>query len=719
MSRAQRQSLFVLLIVCFLSACNDNNSENNFRSWKVYRGDDGINAYSALDQVNKETVKRLQVAWTYHCNDTIGNSTIECNPIIVNGILYGVTPRQKTFALDAKTGKELWIFNPHDEKSQGGGVSRGLSYWEDGDDQRIYMFANHRLIALNARTGKQIMSFGENGFVDLRKGLRDDTEIEKYYIESRSPGVIYKDLIIVGSTMGELYMALPGNIRAYDVKSGKMRWVFNTVPIPGEFGYDTWPKENYKTAGGCNAWSGFSIDRKRGIVFAATGAPTFDFHGGDRPGANLFANSVIALNAATGKYIWHFQVSHHDLWDYDLPSPPNLVTIKRNGKSVDAVAQVTKQGLIFVFDRENGTPLFPIEERPVPASKMPDEHNSPTQPFPIMPPPFSRQKFDTSLVTDISQESHDYVMKKIENYSFGEIYHPPNTKGIIQLPGFRGGAEWSGAAFDPETGKMFIGANDFPNEVQLIELEPENPDEVFKMPVLKAGEMVYQKNCESCHGADRKGTDLFPSLLEIGKRLSPQQAQMIIEKGRDKMPPFMNLPAAHKEALIALLFNLKKSKLTSKRSDSLKIVKNPRKQYKLKGYTQLKDQFGYYGIKPPWGTLNAVDLNEGKIVWKRALGEYPELTKKGIPETGTQLFGGGIVTAGGLVFIGASSDEKFRAIDKDTGKTLWEYQLPVGGYATPATYEIEGRQFIVIGVGGGGFQRTRTGGYYFAFALPE
>ena len=350
---------------------------------------------------------------------------------------------------------------------------------------------------------------------------------------------------------------------------------------------------------------------------------------------------------------------------------------------------------------------------------MPDEHSSPTQPFPLMPPSLSRHKFDTSLVTDISPESHDYVMKEIENYSFGEIYHPQHTKGIIQLPGTRGGAEWSGGAFDPETGKMFIGANNIPNVVQLIELEQENPDEIFKMPVLKAGQMVYQKNCATCHGADHKGNDPYPSLLDIRKRLSPQQGQEIIEKGRDKMPSFINLPAAHKEAVVAYLFNLKKNKLTSKKSDTSKIVKDHRKQYRIKGFIQLKDQFGYHGIKPPWGTLNAVDLNEGKIVWKRALGEYPELTKKGIPETGTQLFGGGVVTAGGLIFIGATRDEKFRAIDKNTGKTLWEYQLPVGGYATPATYEVDGKQYVVIAAGGGGFQATRTGDYYFAFALPE
>ncbi|MBS1576879.1 MAG: PQQ-binding-like beta-propeller repeat protein [Bacteroidetes bacterium] len=719
MMSLQNACLFALLISSLLS-CRNNNTVELSKEWRTYRGDDGINAYSGLNQINRDNVSMLQVAWIYRSGDTSKNSTIETNPLIINGILYGISPKQKTFALDAKTGKEIWTFNPYDSNSQEGGVSRGLTWWEDGDDQRIFISASYRLIALNAKTGRQITDFGENGFVDLRKGLRNDDEIEKYYITNTSPGVIYKDLIIIGSSLNETYEGLPGDIRAYDVRSGKLKWSFHTVPKPGEPGYETWPAESYKLTGGCNAWSGLSIDKKRGIVFAATGTPQADFHGGDRAGANLYGNSVIAIDASTGKHIWHFQVSHHDTWDYDLPSPPNLITLKRNGKNIDAVAQITKQGWIFIFDRETGKPLFPIEERAVPASDMPDEHLSPTQPFPLLPPPLVRQKFDTSDVTDISPESREYILNKIKNFSFGKIYHPQSTKGIIQLPGFRGGAEWSGAAFDPETGKMFIGVNEIPNIVQLVEIKPEDPNTFFKMPVLKAGEMVYQNNCSPCHGADRKGHDAYPALLGIEKKLNPGQAQEVIEKGRSKMPSFVNMPAAQKEALIAFLYNLKKDKLSSANyADTVTVNSNAPKRYTITDYTQLKDQFGYYGIKPPWGTLNAVNLNTGEIVWKRTLGEYPELTKKGIPETGTQLFGGGIVTAGGLIFIGASKDGKFRAIDKDTGKTIWEYQLPAGGYATPSTYEIEGKQYVVIAAGGGGMQATKSGDYYIAFALPD
>jgi quinoprotein glucose dehydrogenase len=715
--------LFSILTAGTILSCGKSDPDK-YKSWMAYRGNDGISAYSGLKQINTENVGQLQVAWAFRTHDNIGNSSIQCNPLVIDGVLYGVSPRQKTFALDAKTGKQLWLFDPYKGDTISSGVTRGLTWFEDGDDKRIFVCVGNRIFSLNAKTGEPFEHFGDSGYVDLRKGLRDDAEIEKYYIQNTSPGVIYKDMIIVGSSMGETYTDMPGNIRAYDINTGKPRWVFNTIPRPGEFGYDTWPADNYKHAAGCNAWSGLSIDRKRGMLFAATGSPGFDFHGGNRKGANLFANSVIALDAATGKYKWHFQVSHHDLWDYDLPTPPILVTIKKDGKPVDAVVQLSKQGWIMVFDRESGKPLFPIEERAVAQSRMADEYSSPTQPFPLKPAPLARHHFDTTLVTDISRESHDYVMREISKYSYGDLYHPQHADGIIQIPGFRGGGEWSGGAFDPESNIMYIGANDIPNIVQLIELKKEDEDEIYKLPVLKAGEMVFQKNCSPCHGSDRKGIEPFPSLLNVAKKMKPLQAFEIIEKGRDKMPSFVNLPQAHREAVVAFLFDQKDKKLSKPEKEKEKEKEEESradnfKKYKIKGYTQLKDQFGYPGIKPPWGTLNAVDLSTGEYVWKRTLGQYPELVSKGIPETGTQVFGGGIVTAGGLIFIAASRDEKFRAFDKSNGKLLWEYQLPVGGYATPATYEVDGKQYVVIAAGGGGLQATRTGDYYFAFSLPD
>lgn len=707
------------IILLSLPACKQKKEEE-YKSWEVYRGDDGSNAYSGLDQINTKNVSQLKVAWTYQTGDKSDYFSVECNPIIINDTLYGISPKLKTFAINAKTGKELWVFDPFAKDGKGGGFNRGITYWKSGNEKRIFVFAESRLMAIDAVTGKQFMSFGENGYIDLSKGLRDYEGTEWHEsVGNTSPGVIYQDLIITGSAVGEEYGSYPGHIRAYDVRTGKMKWIFHTVPQPGELGHDTWPKEAYKTAGGCNAWSGLSIDRKRGILFAATGAASADFHGGERVGQNLFSNCVIAIDAATGKHIWHYQVSHHDLWDYDLPSPPNLITVKKDNKLIDAVAQITKQGFIFVFDRETGTPLFPIEEKPVAVSKIPGEQSWPTQPFPSKPLPLCRQKFDESVITDLSPEAHDYALKEAKKYEWGDMYLPPTVEGIIQMPGFRGGAEWSGGCVDMKTGIMYVGINDIPNLVQLIELKENISEEFSNVNMQQAGKILYSRNCSACHGADLKGNSQFPPLLQIEQRLKPDEAKSIIEKGRGMMASFNKLDDEEKNAIVSYLFKTKgNKKFVAKHPDSLNAINSTRTRYRLKDYRQLLDQNGYPGVKPPWGTLNAVDLNTGDILWKKPLGEYPDLIAKGITNTGTQLFGGGIVTAGGLVFIGASQDEKFRAIDKTNGKTLWEYQLPAGGYATPATYEVDGKQYVVIAAGGGGRQRTKAGDYYIAFALP-
>jgi len=710
--------LFFIFLQSFIACTTKDLS--NYKTWEFYRGDDGTNAYSGLDQIKKENVKQLKVAWTYKTGDVADYFSVECNPIVINDTLYCISPKLKTFAINAKTGREIWVFDPFKKDGKGGGFNRGITYWTDGNEKRIFVFAESKLIAIDAKTGTQIMSFGENGYVDLNKGLRDYQGTEWHEsVGNTSPGVIYQDLIITGSSVGEEYGSYPGHIRAYDVRTGKMKWMFHTVPQPGEPGYDTWPKDAYKTAGGCNAWSGLSIDRKRGMLFAATGAASFDFHGGERVGQNLFSNCVIAIDAATGKYIWHYQVSHHDLWDYDLPSPPNLVTVKKDNKIIDAVAQITKQGFIFLFHRETGSPIFPIEEKPVAVSKMPGEQSWPTQPFPSKPLPLCRQHFDETIITDISPEAHDFVLKEAKKYDWGNIYLPPSEKGIIQMPGFRGGAEWSGACVDMQTGIMYVGINDIPNIVQLIERKENIAGEFDNMSIQEAGKILFTRNCSSCHGADLKGNGQFPPLLQIEKRMKPDDAKNVIEKGRGMMASFNKLNDEEKNAIVSYLFRTNENKnFIAKQPDSLNAGNSKRNRYSLKDYLQLLDQNGYPGVKPPWGTLNAVDLNTGDILWKKPLGQYAALAAKGITNTGTQLFGGGIVTAGGLIFIGASQDEKFRAIDKATGETLWEYQLPAGGYATPATYEVDGKQYVVIAACGGGRQRTKTGDYYIAFALP-
>lgn len=703
---------------CVFTSCNLQKT-SDFSTWKTYRGDDGTNAYSSLTQINTKNVTQLQVAWVYRTGDLSDYFTLECNPIIIGNVLYGISPKLKTFALNAQTGEPLWVFDPFPKDSKEGGFNRGLAYWANGNEQRIIMFAGNRMIALDALSGKQILSFGDSGYVDLNKNLRPAGPGLYENVNNTSPAVIYEDLVITGSSVGEDYESSPGHIRAYDVRTGKMKWIFHTIPQPGEPGYDTWPKDAYKTAGGCNAWAGLSLDRKRGILFAATGSPSFDFHGGERLGQNLFGNSIIAIEAKTGKYIWHYQVTHHDLWDYDLPSPPNLVTIKKEGKVMDVVAQITKQGFIFILDRQTGKPVFPIEERPVAASTVPGEQSWPTQPVPLKPLPLCRQKLDENDITDISPEANAFVRSSIKNLIWGEMYLPPSLEGTVQIPGYRGGAEWSGACVDMPSGMMYVGINDIPNITTLVKKTGYAPAEAGKITIKEAGNTLYQKSCSVCHGADRKGNDGFPPLLGVEQRFKPSDVKTIIEKGKGMMPGFRDMSGQDKEAIVAYLFNTNDNRMyTPSQSSEIPTPKtNDKVRYSLKGYVQLLDQNGYPGIKPPWGTLNAVNLNTGELEWKIPLGQYPELVEKGRDDTGTQLFGGGIVTAGGLIFIGASQDEKFRAIDKSTGKILWEYQLPAGGYATPATYEVDGKQYVVIAAGGGGRQRTKTGDYYIAFAL--
>jgi quinoprotein glucose dehydrogenase len=707
--------VLVNMLLLFMASCGNDRSETHSPDWNVYRGDDGVNAYSASSQINTGNVQQLKLAWTFRTGDTIGRSSIQCNPLIIGGTMYGISPQMKLFALDAATGKQKWIFDPFSKQGKESGVSRGMAYWTAGNDRRIFFCASHKLYAIDANSGLQLMSFGDSGFADMRAGLRDDSEIENYFIRNTSPPVVFKNLVIIGSSMGETYLGLPGNIRAYDVHTGKLVWMFNTIPKPGEFGYDTWPEDAYKYAGGCNAWSGLSIDRARGLLFAATGAPSFDFHGGDRRGDNLFGNCVLALNAETGKYVWHFQVTHHDLWDYDLPSPPNLTTIDVAGMKKDVVVQVTKQGFVFILDRVSGKPVFPVSEKNVPQSWMPDEFTSTTQPFPALPAPLVPQKFDTGEITNISQAARDYVNTLVDSFDFGEIYTPPNTKGIIQLPGFRGGAEWSGAAIDNK-GRMYVGVNNIANIVQLVELERESAIP-SNLTLRQAGNLIFQKNCSSCHGADRKGNGPYPSLRQLEKRLDAGQVKHIIANGRGNMPAFAQLDVEQKEALVAFLFNSAPDKKYT--GDTASNVTEPpaSKKYKIRGYLQLRDHEGYPGTKPPWGMLKALDLNSGNLLWSRPLGDYPALLSQGKEGLGTQLFGGAVATAGDLIFIGASQDEKFRAINAANGETLWEYQLPAGGYATPSVYEVDGRQYVVIAAGGGGFQATKPGDYYMAFSL--
>ena len=703
---------YFLLPACLILMLSCNREKGSHTTWSVYRGDAANTAYSALDQINKENVHQLEVAWTYHTGDAEkGNySTIQCNPIIVNGMMYATSPKLKLIALDPASGKEIWKFDPF-AGQQSTGVNRGVNYWEDGKEKRIFFSAGSYLYALNADDGKPVTAFGKEGRIDLREGLGRDPA--KLFVQASSPGILYKDLLIQGTSLGEGYDAAPGFIRAYNVRTGNIAWTFHTIPQPGEPGYETWPANAYQEVGGVNNWAGMSVDEARGIVYIPTGSAAFDFYGGNRKGQNLYANCLIALEASTGKRVWHYQLVHHDLWDYDLPAPPNLLTVQHEGKKIDAVAQVTKMGMVFLFNRETGEPLFPIEERPVPASALLGEEVWSTQPFPVKPPPFSRQSFTEAEVTDISPEANKFVLNKIKDAKSGSIFIPPDTKGIVQFPGTRGGAEWGGAAVDPEQGIMYVNANEIPLLISMKQIDVEG-HEAF---LADAGKRIYTLNaCTSCHGTDRAGTQVYPSLQNMAKRRTEKEVASLLKTGKGQMPAFPNLSDEDMDALLAFLFDKK----DLRNPTVLNVKASDRKfRYAHSGWNVLTDSSGYPGVKPPWGTLNAIDLNKGEILWKVPLGVYPELIEKGLPPTGTQNLGGPAVTAGGLIFIGATRDKKFRAFDKETGEILWEYELPAGGNATPSVYEVGGKQYIVIAAGGGGRVGTESSDVYMAFTLKK
>ena len=680
------------------------------REWPTHGGNPAHTQYSPLAQINPTNVNRLKIAWAYHTGDKRDDnrSQIQCNPIIVNGVLYATSPQIKVFALNAATGKELWTFDPSKAGAQQNalGVNRGVTYWQSGDDRRIFVSGGQRLYALDARTGLPVPAFGKQGSVDLTEGLGRD--VSGLFVLSNTPGAIYKDLLIVGTRVSEgPGPAAPGHIRAYDVRTGKIRWTFHTIPWPDEYGYDTWPKDAWQRIGGANAWSGISVDTRRGIVFLPTGSAAFDFWGGNRQGANLFADCLLALDAATGRRLWHYQFVHHDLWDRDLPAAPVLVTLRRNGQSVDAVAQITKQGYVFVFERTTGKPLFPIEERPVPPSDIPGEQASTTQPLPVKPPPFARQSFSEADATTLSPEAQRAVLARLKAIRTGGQFIPPSKEGTVIFPGFDGGAEWGGAAFDATSGRLYVNANEMAWILSLVEIAPRSP-----------GEAVYRQNCAACHGIDRRGATQqnAPALINLAERVPRDEAKKIIEHGRGWMPSFGYLSDEQKQALLRYLYDEETAGVaqTTKRNGE-EIIEVP---FTHTGYNRFLDPEGYPAVKPPWGTLTAIDLNRGEIDWQIPLGEYAELTKRGIPLTGTENYGGPIVTAGGLIFIGATKDEKFRAFDKQSGKLLWETQLPAGGYATPSTYEVNGRQYVVIAAGGGKMG-TKSGDAYIAFALPD
>jgi len=717
--------------------------DNPYAQWSVTGGGKENIHYSSLKEIDTTNVKNLRVAWVYHSGDadTANHSQIQCNPIIIDGVVYGTSPRLVLFALDAKTGVVRWTFNPADSDKNNTASSfilnnnRGVTYWQDqeGRDRRIFYTAGATLYAINAVTGKRISSFGRDGRVDLHDGLGRD--VHDLYVAATSPGIIYKDLLIMGTRVSEGSDAAPGHIRAYDVRSGQQRWIFHTIPQPGEEGYDSWEDPiAWQHIGGANVWSGFSLDEERGILYAPTGSASFDFYGGMRKGRNLYADCLLALDATTGRKIWHFQDVHHDTWDKDLPTAPALVTVMHNGQPVDAVAQPTKTGFVFLLDRQTGTSLFPIEEKPVPTgTELAGEKLWPTQPFPALPKPFVRQTFSDSDINDLVPDSSmTDVRKRLSSYHTGNMFNPMSREGTVVLPGLDGGAEWGGPAFDPAMGLLYINANEMAWIITVKDLKDRKTGGNLKdvgrsrargggasrrFTLSEAGKQLYTANCISCHGPDRKGSGNNPSLLDLGAKYNEHQFVELVATGRRMMPAFRQLSGQERQALAAYILNIRslQGKAFVEPSKPVDTFRDLR--YTITGYDRFLTKEGYPAIRPPWGTLNAIDLNTGALAWKVPLGEYPEFARKGF-HTGTENYGGPVVTAGGLLFIAGTRDGRFRAFNKRTGTLLWETDLPAAAFATPAIYSLEGRQFIVIACGGGKLG-TKAGDAYVAFALPE
>lgn len=666
-------------------------------NWGVYGGSAAEDHSSSLKQIDRSNVSKLREVWSYNTGEKGG---LETSPIIVDGVLYAYTPRQEVIALDAASGKLLWKFNSGIVGRQ---PDRGLAYWRSGKDKRILAGVMNFLYALDATTGQVIPSFGDKGRIDLRKDLGRPPKLQS--IALTSPGIIYKDLIVAGNREPETLPAPPGDIRAYDVRSGKLRWSFHTIPHPGEVGYDTWPKNAWKYSAGANNWAGMALDTRRGILYVPTGSAAADFYGADRVGNDLFADSLIALDAETGKRIWSFQDVRHDIWDRDFPAAPALVTVKHNGKEIPAVAQTTKQGYVYLFDRLNGKPLFPIAYRKYPPSTVPGEVAATEQPLPTEPAPYARQLLTEALLTNRTPEAHRWALEHFRTFrSDGQFVPLSVGKPTVVFPGFDGGAEWGGPAIDPETGIIYVNSNDIAWTGSLA-----------KHTDVSGGRAVYVSQCGVCHGENRAGSPPeFPSLIGIGSRLSPQQIAAIVHHGRGRMPGFPNIQSEQLKMLIAYLEG------SRDKQAAVSLPETPAMPYGFTGYDRFLDPDGYPAVLPPWGTLNAIDLNTGDYVWKIPFGYYPALAAEGMKDTGTENYGGPIVTGGGLVFIGATNfDKKFRAFDKATGKLLWEATLPFAGNATPATYEVNGRQYVVIAAGGGKAGNRPSGGVYVAFSLPQ
>jgi quinoprotein glucose dehydrogenase len=665
--------------------------------WPVYGGSARSDRYSPLRQITPANVARLQEAWRFDTGETGG---FQVNPIVVRGVMYAPTPLHKVVALDAATGLRKWTF---DSGLDSRGPNRGVTYWESGSEARVFAAADQYLYALDAATGVPVPTFGDRGRLDLRRDLGREPSTQS--VRLTTPGIIFKDLLIIGGRTGEGSGSSPGDIRAYDVRSGALKWSFHTIPHPGEEGYATWSETSWQVNGGANNWAGMALDEARGLLFVPTGSAAPDFHGADRVGDNLFANCLLALDAATGKRRWHFQAVHHDIWDRDFPSPPTLVTVRRGGRTIDAVAQTTKHGYVFVLDRENGHPVFPVDERSFPASSVPGERTSRTQPIPAAPEPFARQRLTEDLLTTRTPEAHAWALAEFRKMHTEGPFTPLQIgRDTVVFPGFDGGAEWGGSAYDQRSGLLFVNANDLAWTGSLA------PDDAGT-----DGRALYLTSCAACHRDDRQGTPpAIPTLTNLS--VPPEQLMATIRQGVGRMPGF---PELSPEAVWALVNYLRDAPGHGDGPSTATAAEPSSGRLRFTGYKKFLDPDGYPATAQPWGTLTAIDLNAGRFVWRIPLGEYPELAAKGLTSTGSENYGGPIVTAGGVLFIGATNfDRKFRAFDAASGRLLWQATLPYAANTTPATYETGGRQYVLVAAGGGK-SREPSGGVFIAYRLPR
>jgi quinoprotein glucose dehydrogenase len=701
-----------------LTPANGFPKRETYLTWQRSHGDNGGTRFSALNQINRQNVTKLQVAWTYHSKD--GSNNIQCNPIIVNGVMFAPTPGKFIVAVSAETGAELWRFKP-----EGKPAFRGLIYWPGGRTEtgsagvapansvatnvasrrrdagapsgdssaaraRVMFCAGKFLYALNPKTGQPIADFGDRG---------------KTLLPGRAQGDF--GAATAGPTIFERIIVVPGfekDVWGFNVVTGKQLWTFHTVPQPGEFGYDTW---DGTVSYGANCWSGMALDEVRGIAYVTTGSPKDNFIGVNHRGDNLFANCVIALDARTGKRLWHFQEIRHDIWDLDIPAPPNLATITRDGKRVDVVTACTKIGNTLLLDRVTGKPIFPFRLRRAPTSDLRGEVTSPYQPDPELPERFSKMEYTAADLTDRTDEAADYALTRFKSAHTG--FFRPCSEGRPNLfLGVDGGAEWTGACVDPDMGRLYVSANHMGWNISVF--RDDDPRDDPNAPKTR-GQIIFEITCAQCHGTNRLGLGMAPPLRGLRHRLTDEAVTNQIRTGKNAMPAQPQLSDEEVQAVVDYL-------MLRDRPLPPAPPKSERPVYSYSGYPKFYDHEGYPANKPPWGTLNCIDLNTGKLMWKVPLGEYPELTAEGVPKTGTENYGGAIVTAGGLVFCAGTRDHKIRAFDKDSGAELWSAKLPWVGNAPPATYEVNGRQFVVIAATGGNKLGTPYGDAYVAFALP-